>query len=454
MALAYTSLAVWRAPTVQSVVSTDIDIRVNSLLIPDIKIPIVERIRNMTMETNETIKSEVAVTGDKISLEEQAQVDLLAARERGIECAGRLGKVNLADVTLYSENPRPADEFDVADMVTLYGKFGYRPEFPITVSVRKDGTTVSLRGNRRVTAALTLRDTQPEVFARVFPKGEIPAIIHKGLTESEEMLLAVDHSTELDRKALSAWGVFRAIAGLMGRGEVAGRYAIAEKLGLVKVQTVDGKTVRTVQGPYVQKRMELARLPEFVQVAYKQAPMFGGKDTRYQQAEISKLLKIYNKERDTAAKLGKATGPEFDAKWDSITNPKLADGADSADGEGGILKLTRKQFADRAVSCKSLLVKQCMEVAGGVVDATIIGTLDNRGCALEEFERNQTMIFEFVGPDGFADLLGKAKVAYAAAHPVVTAAPAATVSTVPSNGITHTDDSEDSEVPEADEVLA
>jgi hypothetical protein len=436
--IAYHCLTVWRAPTVQSVVSTDIDIRVNLRLIPDIKIPIVPQIRNTTMETNETVAPQ---TGDKISVEEQAQIDLLAVKERDIECSGRLGKVALSDCSLYADNPRPADEFDVAEMVTLYGKFGYRPEFPITVSQRKDGTTVVLRGNRRLTAALTLRDTQPDMFAKVFPKGEIPAIIHKGLSDSEEMLLAVDHSTELDRKALSPWGIFRAIAGLMGRGEIKGRYAIAEKLGLVKVQTVDGKTVRTVQGPYVQKRMDLARLPEFVQSAYKSSPMFGGSDGRFSQIAVGKLRKIYDKERNTAATLGKATGPEFDAAWSALLNPPTVESADGSDT--GILRLTRKQFADRAVSCKSLLVKQCMEVAGGVVDATIIGTLDNRGVALEECERNNTMIFEFVGSDGYADLLGKAKVAYAAAHPVVTVAPAVT------NGVEHTDDAEVDELAEA-----
>ena len=395
---------------------------------------------NVEVNNAEVVENaDSAVTGDKMTPAEKAQVDLLAAHEREIECAGRLGKVNLADLTLYAENPRPSDEFDVAEMLALYEKFGYRPEFPITVSVRKDGTTITIRGNRRVTAAMTLRDTQPETFARVFPKGEIPAIIHKGLTEAEEMLLAVDHSTELDRKALSAWGIFRAIAGLMGRGEVSGRYAIAEKLGLVKVQVVNGSTVRTVQGPFVQRRMELARLPEFVQVAYKQATMFGGKDTRYQQKSIPRLLKLYNKERDVAAKLGKATGPEFDAAWNAICNPASSEGADSADGEGSILKLSRKQFAEKAVGCKSLLVKQCMEVAAGVVDADLIGTLDSRGVALETCERDLAKIAEFLGETEYQALVGKSKVAYDAAHPVVTAAPVAPTVTVPTAGVDHSE---------------
>lgn len=365
------------------------------------------------VSTNEAVAPDVPVT-EKISAEEQAQVDLLAVRERDIECSGRLGKISVSDLSLYSDNPRPSDEFDVSEMVTLFEKFGYRPEFPITVSTRKDGTNVVLRGNRRVSAAMTLRDNKPDVFARVFPKGEIPAVIHKGLSDSEEMLLAVDHSTELDRKGLSPWGIFRAIAGLMTRADIKGRYAIAEKLGLVKVQQVGGKWTRSVQGPYVQKRMDLARLPEFVQAAYKNSPMFGGTDARFPQVEIGKLRKIYDKERNIAASLGKATGPEFDAAWNAICNPPTAE---TADTDAGILRLTRKQFADRAVSCKSLLVKQCMEVAGGVVDATIIGTLDNRGIALEESERNQTMLYEFLGEKEFGTLLDNAKAAYATAHP-------------------------------------
>lgn len=357
------------------------------------------------------------VTSDKISAEEQAQVALLAAREQELECQGRLGKVEIADVTLYADNPRPAEEFETAGIVESYRKFGYRPEYPITVSIRKDGSTVALRGNRRLSAALILRDTEPETFARVFPKGEIPALIHKGLNDSEEILLAVDHTGELDRKGLSKWGEFRAISALMLKGEVAGRYAIAEKLGLVKVQVDNGKTVRTVQGPYVQKRMELARLPDFVQSAFKGCPMFGGADGRFKQAQISRLLKLYNSERDVAAKAGTRTGPQFDAAWSEIVTPAAVEGG--SDSAGTIMKLTRKQFADRAVTCKSDIVRTCMEVAAGAVDAAIIGNLDSRGLTLEAAERKLVELSEYYGEADFAATLTAAHNLYVEAHPPV-----------------------------------
>ena len=162
-------------------------------------------------------------------------------------------------------NPRTTNGLKLDKMISSFELHGYQSDSAIMVEEKSDGRFLVLRGNRRTLAAFHLCEKKPASFANVFPDGKIPAIVCKALTNDERIKLRIDHSDVMDREPLDEEGLYNAICQLCRIP--LGQVEIAKHLNLMKKDSKTGQMVpnRSI----VQRKIELAKLPQTVQDEYR-----------------------------------------------------------------------------------------------------------------------------------------------------------------------------------------
>lgn len=239
------------------------------------------------------------------------------------------------------DNVRTSQSLNLPKMVQSLKTRGFKPNHPLVVSEKSDGTLLVLCGNRRTEALELIKEDDSEIFATILPDGKVPCIVNRGLTEEQEILIRLDHSSDEDREPLDEWGEFLSVLQLMRAGYT-GQKDIAAVLGKFNK---NGDPNRS----YIQQRVNLARLPKFVQEEMKLYCLNGTTATPLRWRHIPSLFSIYTEEFDVGYADG---GPQFKELWESIQSPE---------GEPNRPKaLTRTQILERAKTTGSRFARKIL----------------------------------------------------------------------------------------------
>ena len=215
---------------------------------------------------------------------------------------------------IHEGNPRTQPTMKLDKLMASYTTHGYQADSAIMVEETEPGQFLVLRGNRRSLAAIELGKTDKEAFDRIFPDGKMPAIVCKGITDQERILLRVDHSADMDREPLDDEGLFNAVCQLcradLTQEEIAGHLS----LWSIDKKTQEKKPNRSL----VQRRVELAKLPQKVQDEFRILMRKGTSETPVRWSMVSGLYKKYK-----ANHIEYPDGNmEFNELWDKCTTPK------------------------------------------------------------------------------------------------------------------------------------
>ncbi len=123
--------------------------------------------------------------------------------------ANKCARLIEVDKLYFAENVRTPECLQLPAMCESLRRHGFKTNHPLVVSEKKiDGETRYhvLVGNRRGLALVFLRDNEPEAYRQALDDAKVPAIVHRGLTEEEEVEHRIDHSFDEDRVPL---GVLR-----------------------------------------------------------------------------------------------------------------------------------------------------------------------------------------------------------------------------------------------------
>jgi hypothetical protein len=290
----------------------------------------------------------------------------------------------------------------IPQMVQSLRRNGFKPNHPLVVSER-DGRFLVLCGNRRKKGLDWLAENDDSEYRRILGEfnGKIPCIVHKGLTEEEEILLRVDHSTDEDRVGLDEWSQFLAIKQLVRAFTAESQERIAEKLGIFHNK---GKNKGKPNRSYVQTRVDLARLPVFVQEEIRKLMQEGKDATPVRISDIKKLKTVYN---DEYADYPDGDGPEFKKAWEGIVNPEPK--AESADGDKvEPADLSVKSAFERSQACSSrLLGRVLLAVTNQGKDDLV--ALDAQVLQAETDSQILADIAEYLGENDYAQLVDAAR---------------------------------------------
>lgn len=299
------------------------------------------------------------------------------------------------DSLVFEDNIRTDNCMNLPAMVDSIKRHGFKVNHPLVVSKRGEDSYLVLCGNRRGLALIHLRDNEPEAFGEALASGKVPAVVHEGLSPEQEVLLRIDHSTDEDREPLDEWSQFQAIRQLVLIG-LDSQEGIANKLGIFHTK---GKNKGQPNRSFIQPRVNLARLPQFVQDemrVYCDNP----KNTAMRWSKLATLYKLYNKE---FSEHPNGNGPEFSKAWDAalVVPPKVEKASDNTHA------LTAKDAAKRAQACSSSLLRDALlTVTGqGSID---LATIDK---AIKEAQDAQTAfnaLKEYHGDGAFDDFVKEA----------------------------------------------
>lgn len=243
----------------------------------------------------------------------ETQVEKILADSQALTVAGNVQFVPVA-LLVRRDNVRTAQCLQIPRMVDSIKRHGFKPNHPLVLSEKSDGSLLVLCGNRRSEAIETIAANEPDVFAALFPDGCVPAVVYSGLTEEQEALIRVDHGKDEDRVPLDDWSEFLAIRQLVRAGYDT-QSGIAEKMGWFK----EDKTGKTVPNrSKVQPRVELAQLPQFVQAEYERYCTQPESGSPVRWSMVAKLAKAYREEFTT---FPDGDGPVFQAAWNEAIAP-------------------------------------------------------------------------------------------------------------------------------------
>lgn len=319
-----------------------------------------------------------------------------------LNASGKTQRQLISDLKINPDNPRI--DYDVDGMIASYRHKGFVIGAPITVSKQKDGTLLVLRGNRRVSAAQKMAETDPDGFKKVFPDGKIPCVVLSDLSRAEEGAVLIDHGRELDRRKLSPREEVRAIKVLIRAG-VKGRDAIARALDLVtrSVDEKTGKETEKVRGSYVQPRLNLLALPAVIQERYlTESSMFDGENTVLKQATIAPLFTAMGEDRKAGEIGADGFGPKLKAAWETL----LATPATAVDAPVKFIAESKSKGLLQEVDSKVLT--DAITYLGGFSKTMKLSEIDSRCQALEASQVMLARIADFVGATEFASLCEKA----------------------------------------------
>ena len=245
------------------------------------------------------------------------------------------------DLLFRKDNVRTSQSLNLPKMVQSLKDRGFKPNHPLVVSEKNDRFQV-LCGNRRTEALEIIRKEDSKIFDAILPGCQIPCIVHRGLTEQQEIVLRIDHSDAEDREPLDEWGEFLAVRQLMRAG-----YATQKDIaGMLGKFNKNGEPNRS----WVQQRVNLARLPKFVQDEMEKLCTRGKEATSLRWANVPGLFTLWNDEFKLGHKL--ETGPEFNARWEEIM--------EGSEGTTKPKALTRTKIVELAKNTGSILAKRVL----------------------------------------------------------------------------------------------
>lgn len=277
------------------------------------------------------------------------------------------------DSLIFEGNVRTAACMNLAKMVASVKLHGFQVEHPLVVSKRGDDSYLVLQGNRRGRSLIFLRDNEPEVYAIALPSGKVPAVIHEALTPEQEVMVRIDHSSDLDREPLDQWSEFQAIQQLVQVGHDS-QEAIATKLG---INHTKGKNKGTPNRSYIQPRVNLSRLPGFIQEEFEkycEKP----DTTAVRWSAIAALYKAYNKEM---VEFPNGDGPLLKEAWAKALEPKVKEPVNEVTGHN----LTPSDARKKVAVCSSLLLKTALLAATGQGTTDLV-SIDYKIRILEDLE--------------------------------------------------------------------
>jgi ParB-like nuclease family protein len=312
--------------------------------------------------------------------------------------AQAVSTVALAIAALFrAGNVRGANCLQIPGMIASIKRNGYNPDKPLVVSAKPDGRYLVLRGNRRLEAIETIAASEPETFARLFPSGTIPCVVYHDLTTEQEALLRVDHSRDFDTVPLDEFSEFLAIKQLVKAGYLT-ESGIAEKLGKFKKDSKTG--AETPNRSWVQPRVALARLPQFVQDEYQKLWESGSASTPVRVSMILKpLSKTFNEEYATYPN---GDGPQFAKVWaECLTMPEAAADKPKA--------LTQTEMVERSKVVGSRIVRDSLMVCAGIAENVNLADVDGRAVQAETALVTLAEINAYLGDDDFAELIAKSQ---------------------------------------------
>ncbi len=229
--------------------------------------------------------------------------------------------------TLYREgNVRTAACLALPQMVRSLRSRCYDPAYPVTLSRKKDGSHLVLRGNRRTEGIEIIARDFPDDFARILKDGQIPALVYENLSDRQECLLRNDHSAQQGQVGLDMWSQFLQIMQLMKNG-VNSQSEVAAKVGEFKEE--NGELVPNRSK--VQQRCSLARLPQFIidefEILMRQKdPEFiearGDITTLARFGKIAGLWAAHLEDQKKGIFDSVKGGPALQAKWATVIEPK------------------------------------------------------------------------------------------------------------------------------------
>jgi len=298
------------------------------------------------------------------------------------------------DSLCFADNVRSTQCERIPEMVASYRRAGcFKSNHPLVISTQENGDLLVLNGNRRGLGLQWLRDNDAAEYKRICSTGKVPAVVHKNLTIEEEIDLRIDHSTDEDRVPLDEWSIFLAIKQLVSIGSDS-QEEIARKLGLFKSK---GKEAGKPNRQYVQPRVNLARLPGFVQAQYLTL-CYDRDKTAVRWSHLANLRKVYTAE---FVSFPDGDGPKFTELWNKCLTPtpqKVKD-ADASKALTPTAALQRSQ----AAGSKGLRDALLAITDQGAGDITVI---DSKILAGELAVETLAHIKLYLGDDDYAELIG------------------------------------------------
>lgn len=287
----------------------------------------------------------------------------------------------------------------IPDMVASIKLNGFKVNHPLVVSLKADGRGLVLCGNRRTEAVEHLRDNDPDAFKAALPGGKIPCVIYTGLTEEEEIVLRIDHGPQEDRVPLDEWSEFLAIKQLLRAFPGESQAKIAEKLGIMNKK---GKNAGQPNRPYVQVRVNLARLPGFIQDEFQKLCTAGKDASPVRWSDVKDLYTAFNAEFATYPE---GDGPQLRTAWEKIMNPAPKPEA-TEDGKKPAA-LSPDGAKARAQAAASKLIKRVLlavtNQGGDLVE------VDAKILQAETDSEILGMVREYLGPDEYGSLVNRAR---------------------------------------------
>jgi len=260
-----------------------------------------------------------------------------------------------AALLIFGGNVRTPECLQIPAMVESFRRHGFKSNHPLVVSEKQteDGARyLVLCGNRRGLALQWLAENEAETLTRTLNGGKVPAVVHKGLTVEEEVDFRIDHSSDEDRVPLDEWSLFVAIQQLVSAGFDT-QERIAHKLGLFKTT---GKKAGEPRREFVQVRVNLARLPEFVQAEFRKLTL--DKDTTpVRWNHVARLYKVYHEEYTSGGMDGKGAG--FQKVWQEIMTPPEVEDTPT-DSAPGPKELSPAEAVKRSQSASSRGMKEAL----------------------------------------------------------------------------------------------
>jgi len=309
-------------------------------------------------------------------------------------------------VSLYREdNVRTTGCKKLPEMVASLKQFGFKANHPLVLSAKAADENGNVRylvlcGNRRTEGLEFLADKEPENFklALTASGGKVPAVIFSGLTPEEEILIRIDHGPQEDRVPLDEWSQFIAIKQLMRAYSGESQAKIAERLGILHVK---GKTPGQPNRSFVQVRVDLARMPAFVQEEYRKLCVIGKDVTPVRWDDVKKLVAVFRAEY---ASYPEGDGPQFRTAWAKIMTPAPTNG----DPEKKPKSLSPDSATGKAQLCSSRYIKRVLLAATNQGD-TDLATIDATLASVEADSEILGQIRTYLGADEYANLVNRAR---------------------------------------------
>lgn len=332
----------------------------------------------------------------------EGQPEKIIVDSQGLTHGGAIARFAFALLYL-ADNVRTEATYQIPKMVASLLRHGFKANHPLVLSRKADGRALVLCGNRRTKALQWIAENQPTDFARILPDGEIPAVIYDNLTAEQEALLRIDHGTDEDRVPLDEFGEFLAIRQLVRAGYLS-ESGIAEKMGKFREDKQTGKLV--ANRSWVQPRVALAQLPQYVQDEFRKLWTEGNAATPLRVGNILKLYKVFNEEYRN---FPNGDGPQFKALYAEMM------------GTVHVVKtakvvITPSIALERSKHMGSRILRETLKIVAGEAadnpDTAApfnLGDIDGMLQVAEAAQATLAEIADYLGEDAYNDLVGKAR---------------------------------------------